>query len=149
MSEVCFAISEKLPPRLSKLQSTYLFKVLRESIYFLKLNMASNFFGLWYEKKWVFQSRSFFQGSTNKNSRFQRNISMKKDFSFENVFFFCYHLWSLSDFFVLLQNCLVRCAKPPIIVQRAIIGKINLEKLFFFIQLLDFERKKLGLSAKL
>ena len=38
-------------------------------------------------KKCVFQSRSFFQGSTNKNSRFQRNISMKKDFSFENVFF--------------------------------------------------------------
>ena len=57
---------------------------------------------------------------------------MKKDLSFEKVFVFCCHVWSLSDSFVLLQNCLVRCAKPPIIVQRAIIGKINLENLFFY-----------------
>ena len=39
---------------------------------------------------------------------------MKKDFSFEKVFFFCYHLWSLSDFFVFLQSCLVWCVKLPI-----------------------------------
>ena len=56
---------------------------------------------------------------------------MKKDVSFEKFFFFCYQIWSLSDFFVFLQNCLVRCAKPPIIVQREINGKINLEKLFY------------------
>ena len=81
-------------------------------------------------KKWVFQSKSFFQGSTNKSSRFQRSISMKKDFSFEKVFFFCYHFWSFSDFFVFLQNCLVRYVKPPIFLQREINGKYNLEKLF-------------------
>ena len=81
-------------------------------------------------EKRVFLSKSFFQGSTTKSSRFRRNISMKKDLSFEKVFFFCCHFWSLSDSFVLLQSCLVRCVKPPIIVQREINGKYNLENLF-------------------
>ena len=99
---------------------------------FLKIEHDFNLLRTLRWKKWVFQSKSFFQRSTNKNSRFQRNISMKKDFSFENVFFFCYHFWSFRDSFVLLQNCLVRCAKPPIIVQRGIIGKFNLENFFLF-----------------
>ena len=53
----------------------------------------------------------------------------EKGFLFRESFF-CYHFWSLSDFFVFLHNCLVRCTKPQIIVQREINGKINLEKLF-------------------
>ena len=99
---------------------------------FLKIEHDFNLLRTLRWKKWVFQSKSFFQGSTNKNSSYRRNFSMKKDFSFEKVFFFCCHFWSLSDSFIFLQSCLVRCAKRPIIVQRGIIGKINLEKLFFF-----------------
>ena len=97
---------------------------------FLKIEHYFNLLRTLRWKKWVFQSKSFFQGSTNKSSRFQRSISMKKDFSFEKVFFFCYHFWSFSDFFVFLQNCLVRYVKPPIFLQREINGKYNLEKLF-------------------
>ena len=108
------------------------FKGFKGKHLFLKIEHGFNLLRTLRWKKWVFQSKIFFQGSTNKNSRFRRNISMKKDLSFEKVFFFCCHVWSLSDSFVLLQNCLVRCAKPPIIVQRAIIGKINLENLFFY-----------------
>ena len=128
---------------LSKLHSTYLLKVLRENIYFLKLNKISTFFGLWDEKNGSFSQKVFFQCSTNKNSRFRRNISKKKDFSFEKVFFFCCHFWSLSDAFVLLQNCLVRCAKSPIIVQRGNIGKKSLENLFFLFNFWTLSGKNL------
>ena len=92
LSEVSFAISEKLPPRLSKLQSTYLFKVLRESIYFLKLNMASTFFGLWEEKMGSLSQRVFFRVPPTKIRastgifRWQK-ISLSKKFSFSGRFF--------------------------------------------------------------
>ena len=76
--------------------------------------------------------KEFFPGFEQQQFALQEKNFDEKSFSFGKVFFFCYHLWSLSDSFVLLQNCLVRCAKPPIIVQRAIIGKINLENLFFY-----------------
>ena len=52
----------------------------------------------------------------------------EKGFLFRESFF--YRFWSLSVFFVFLQNCSVRCAKPPIIVQRDIKWKNNLENLF-------------------
>ena len=53
----------------------------------------------------------------------------EKGFLFRESFF--YRFWSLSNFFVFLQNSSVRCAKPPINVQSDIKVKINLEKLFF------------------
>ena len=141
------AISEKLPAWLSKLQSTYFFNVLRENIYFLKLNMIPTFFGLWDEKKWVIQSKNFFQGPTNKNSRFQRNISIKTDFSFEKIFFsvifFGVSVISLSFCKVVqsgVSNYRSTCGKKKN-------GEINLENLFFQ-SILVFEEKKLGLSAK-
>ena len=71
----------------------------------------------------------------------------EKGLVFRESFFFCYHFWSLSDFFVFLQNCLVRCAKPPIIVHRKINGKIYLEILFSSNNF-GIEQKKHGLSAK-
>ena len=147
MSEVFFAISEKLPAWLSKLQSTYFFNVLRENIYFLKLNMIPTFFGLWDEKKWDIQSKNFFQGPTNKNSRFQRNISIKTDFSFEKVFFllsfseFQWFLWLFAKLFSQV------CQTTDQRAERKKNGEINLENLFFQ-SILVSEEKKLGLSAK-
>ena len=93
-----FAISKKFLSLLWQLQSTYLCKVLRKNIFFCKRT--------WFQpnsdfemKKMGLSVKSFFQGSTNKDSRFQRKILLKKGFSFEKVFFFCYHFWSFSNFF--------------------------------------------------
>ena len=80
-------------------------------------------------KKRAFSQKLVFRVFTTGN-RASREMFRGKRISLSRKFFFCYHFWSLSDFFVFLQNCLVRCAKPPIIVQREIYGKINLEKLF-------------------
>ena len=44
--------------------------------------------------------------------------------------FFCYHLWTLSNFFVVLQNSLVRCVRTTIYVWiRKNLGKLNPENL--------------------
>ena len=91
--------------------------------------MFANIFGLRDEKNGAFSQKIFFRVFTTGIRASSGMFWGKKDFSFKNVFF-CYHFWSLSDFFVFLQNGLVRCAKPPIIVQRETNGKINLEKLF-------------------
>ena len=66
---------------------------------FLKIEHDFNILRSLRWKKWVSQSKIFFQVSTNKDSRFQRKILLKKDISFEKVFFFCYHFWSFSNFF--------------------------------------------------
>ena len=115
---------------MSKLQSTYLCEVLRKNFFF-KIEHVCKHLRTSSLKKIGLSVKKFLQGFYYRNSRFQRNVLRKKDVSFEKVFF-CYHFWSLSDFFVFLQNCLVRCAKPPILVQRGIIGKFNLENLFFY-----------------
>ena len=97
-------LAKKILSLLSKLQSTYLCKVLRKNIFFWKwtwFQPASDF----EMKKMGLLFKSFFRGSTNKDSRFQRKILLKKDFCFEKVFFFCYHFWSFSNFFVFLQSC--------------------------------------------
>ena len=70
-------------------------------------------------------------------------ISLSKKSSF-----FCYQFWSLSDFFVFLQNCLVRYVKPPIIVQREINGKYNLEKLFALNNFVFWAEKKTWTFSK-
>ena len=100
-------------------------------------------------KKMGLSVKSAFQGSINKDSRFQRKILMKKDFSFEEVFFFCYHFWSFSNFFVFLQRCLAnRCVKLPVNVRKEKNWEINPENLFFFNSILESEEKKLRLSSK-
>ena len=114
---VC-AISEKFPSWLSKLQPTYLCKVLGKNIFF-ESEHDFNLLRTLGWKKMGLSVKSFFLVSTNKGSRFQRKIMMKKDFSFEKVFFFCYHFWSFSKFFVFLQSCLVvRCVKLAINVRK-------------------------------
>ena len=91
--------------------------------------MFANIFGFGDVKNRAFSQKVFFRVFTT-GIRASRGMFGGKRISLSRIFF-CYHFWSLSDFFVFLQNCLVRCAKPPIIVQREINGKINLEKLFF------------------
>ena len=81
-----FAIDKKLPVWLSKLQSTYLFKVLRENIYFLKLNMISTFFGVWDEKSGSFSQKIFFRVQPTK-IRASRAIFWGKSFLFPKCFF--------------------------------------------------------------
>ena len=90
--------------------------------------MFANIFGLRDEKNRALSQKFFFRVFTT-GIRASRGMFWGKRISLSRMFL-CYHFWSLSDFFVFLQNCLVRCAKPPIIVQREINGKINLEKLF-------------------
>ena len=142
LSEVFFAISDKLPAWLSKLQSTYLCKVLGKNIFF-ESEHDLKFLRTLRWKKWVFQSKSFFQGSTNKNSRFQRNISMKKDFSFENVFFFCCHFWLFRDFFVFLQMLFSQvCQTTDQRRERKHLRKVTW-KICFFKSFLDLRRKNL------
>ena len=63
-------------------------------------------------------------------------ISLSKKFTFSVIIS---GVWVTSLSF--LQISLVRCVKPPIIVRREKIGKINLEKLFFG-PVLDFEEEK-------
>ena len=92
LSEVFFAISEKLPAWLSKLQSPYLFKVLRENICFLKLNMISTFFGLWDEKNGSFSQKVFFMVQPTKISASRelfrwKKISLSKMISFSVIIF--------------------------------------------------------------
>ena len=97
-------------------------------------------------KNRAFSQKLFFRVSTTGN-RASREMFQGKRVSLSRKFFFCYHFWSLSDFFVFLQNCLVRCAKPPIIVQGEKNGKINLGNLFS-LNIFGIEQKKHGLSAK-
>ena len=137
-----FAISEKLPAWLTKLQSTYFFNVLRENIYFLKLNMIPTFLGLWDEKKWDIQSKNFFQGPTNKNS-ISREIFRSKQISLSRKFFFCYLFRSFSDFFVSLQSCSVRCVKLPINVRKEKKMVKLTWKICFFNQFWSLRRKNL------
>ena len=87
MSEVFFAISEKLPAWLSKLQSTYFFNVLRENIYFLKLNMIPTFFGLWDEKKMCHSVKKFFSGSNHQKFALPEKYFDQKRFLFRESFF--------------------------------------------------------------
>ena len=87
-----FAIDEKLPVWLSKLQSTYLSKVLRENIYFLKLNMISTFFGVWDEKSGSLSQKIFFRVQPTKirasREKFcWKKISLSKKFSFSVIIF--------------------------------------------------------------
>ena len=108
LSEVSFAISEKLPPRLSKLQSTYLFKVLRESIYFLKLNMASTFFGLWEENMGSLSQRVFFRVQPTKIRastgifRWQKISLSKKIFFLVDFLEFQWFLYLFAKLFSLV-----------------------------------------------
>ena len=81
-----FAIDKKLPVWLSKLQSTYLFKVLRENIYFLKLNMISTVFGVWDQKTGSFSQKIFFRVQPTK-IRASRAIFRGKSFLFPKCFF--------------------------------------------------------------
>ena len=55
---------------------------------FFKLNMIANFFGLRDEENWDFGQKNFLQSYYNRNSRFQRNVLRKNDFSFERGFIF-------------------------------------------------------------
>ena len=142
-----FAIREKLPAWLSKLQSTYFFNVLRENIYFLKLNMIPTFFGLWDEKKMGHSVKKFFSGSNQQKFALPEKYFDQKDFSFEKVFFsvifFGVSVISLSFCKVVqsgVSNYRSTCGKKKN-------GEINLENLFFQ-SILLFEEKKLGLSAK-
>ena len=96
--------------------------------FFFKWNMFANIFGLRDEKNRAFGQKIFFRVFTT-GIRASSGKFWGKRISLSRMFF-CYHFWSLSDFLVFLQNCLVRCAKPPITVQSEINGKINLEKLF-------------------
>ena len=93
----------------------------------LILNMISKFFGFW-NKKIGLSVKKFFSGFIQQKLALSGKYFEEKWFLFRESFF--YRFWSLSNFFVFLQNCSVRCAKPPINVQSDIKVKINLEKLF-------------------
>ena len=90
--------------------------------------MFANIFGPRDEKNRAFSQKVLFKVFTT-GIRASRAIFWGKSISLSRMFF-CYHFWSLSDFLTFLQNCLVRCAKPPIIAQREINGKTNLERMF-------------------
>ena len=90
--------------------------------------MFANIFGFRDVKSRAFSQKIFFRVFTT-GIRASSGMFWGKRISLSRKFF-CYHFWSLSDFFVFLQNCLVRCTKPPVILQREINGKINLEKMF-------------------
>ena len=92
LSEFSFVISEKLPHCLSKLQSTYLFKVLSENIHFFKLNMTSTFFGFRDEKMGLSVKDFFFRVQPTKfrasTEKFRwKNFSLSKKFSFSVRYF--------------------------------------------------------------
>ena len=115
---------------------------------FFKLNMIANFFGLRDEENWDVGQKNFLQSYYNRNSRFQRNVLRKNDFSFERGFIFLLSFlefeWFLCPF---LQNSLVRCVKPPISVLREIKWGNYPGKIVFSINF-EFEEKKIGFSAK-
>ena len=142
-----FAISEKIPAWLSKLQSTYFFNVLRENIYFLKLNMIPTFFGLWNEKKMGHSVKKFFSGSNKQKFALPEKYFDQNRFLFRESFFsvilFGVSVISLSFCKVVqsgVSNYRSTCGKKKN-------GEINKENLFFQ-SILVFEEKKLGLSAK-
>ena len=115
---------------------------------FLKLNMIANFFGLRDEENWAFGQKNFLQGFYNRNSRFQRKVLRKNDFSFERG---CIFLLSFLEFewfpCLFLQNSLVRCVKPPINVLREIKWGNYPGKSVFSINF-EFWRKKTWFFSK-
>ena len=92
------------------------------------LNWIANLFGLWDEKNRALVEKKISSGFLQQEFALPEKCFEEKWFLFRESFF--YRFWSLSNFFVFLQNCSVRCAKPPINVQSDIKVKINLEKLF-------------------
>ena len=124
-----FTISKKLLAGLSKPQSKYLCNVLRNNIFLLKNEHDINLLRTLRWKRKGLSVEKF--GVHTTEIRASREIFWgKKYFSFEKVFFFCYHFSSCSDFFVFLQTSSVRCVKPPTNVRREKkIGEIKLEKL--------------------
>ena len=141
-----FTISEKLLADLSKLQSKYLCNVLRNNIFFWKMNMISTFYGPWDEKEEGFQSKS--SGSYNKNSRFQRNIMRKKIFLFRKSFTFLLSFSKLEWFLCLFANSFSQvCQTTNQREERKTLGKLNLKNCVLQ-TILDFEMKKHGVSAK-
>ena len=89
----------------------------------------STFFGLWEEER-VFSEKIFLY---NRSWRFQKNTLRQNDFCFEKFSFSYYHFWSLGNFFVFIQNSLVRCVKTPIQERREQkMGKLTLKNSPFF-----------------
>ena len=91
------------------------------------------------KKNGSFNQGVFFRVQPTKTRASREIFRWKKHFSFEKVLFFCYHLWSLSDFFVFLQSCLVWCVKLPINVgKEKHWGNWLSKNLFFFLQKINF-----------
>ena len=92
--------------------------------------MIANFFGIWDEKKGILVKK-FSSGfikteiCTSREKFWGKMISLSKKFYFSVIIF---GVWVISLSF--LQNSLVRCVKPPIIVRREKIRETNLEEMF-------------------
>ena len=153
LGEVVFTISEKLPHWLSKLQSTYLCKVLKKNIYFSKIERVFKLLRNWDEKNRASSQKIFFRVCTtgiraSREKFWGKMISLSKEFYFSVIIF---GVWVISlSFFSqsFKQNSLVRCVKPPINVRREKkFWKLTLKNCVLW-TILDFEEKKFGLPVK-
>ena len=142
LSEVSFVISEKLPHWLSKLQSTYLFKVLSESIHFCKLNMSSTFFGFWDEKMGL-SVKDFFSGFNQQNFALLEKNFDEKIFPFRKSFLFLLDILEFQWFICLFAKLFTLvCQTTDQRRERKKMGKLTW-KICFFNQFWTLRRKNL------
>ena len=99
---------------------------------FLKLNMIANFFGLRDEENWAFIQKNFFRVFTtgiraSKEKFWGKMISLSKE-----VLFFCYHFWSLSNFFFFFAKFFSQvCQTTDQRAERNKMGKLPWKNCFF------------------
>ena len=99
-------------------------------------------------KNRAFSQKVFFRVFTTEFRASREMFWGKKDLSFEKVLFFCYHFWSLSDFFVFCAKFFSQvCQTTDQRAERNKMGKLTW-KTCFFNQFWTLRKKKLGFSAK-
>ena len=93
--------------------------------------MIATFFGLWDEKNRVFCQKVFFRVFTTR-IRASREMFWGKMISLSKKFYFFYHLWSMSDFFVFLAKFSTKvCQTSNQRAERKKLGKLTFEKVVF------------------
>ena len=99
-------------------------------------------------KNRAFSQKVFFRVFTTEFRASREMFWGKKDLSFEKVLFFCYHFWSLSDFFVFCAKFFSQvCQTTDQRTERTKLGKLTLKNCFIN-QFWTLRKKKLGFSAK-
>ena len=119
-----------LPTWLSKLQYTYLWKVLEKNIFFW--NWCANFFGLWGEKNRAF-SQKFSSGSIQQKFALPKKCFREKWFLFRKSFIFLLSFFEFEWFLCRFAKCFSQvCQATDQRAERTKLGKLTFEIFVFF-----------------